>query len=92
MVGAPPSEFAIIVLDDGPQVQTCRAGSARIFARGRVPIAGGLEQSYAVGQMLLNRAEDFGHCGIQPAAVSVDYGFSDHPDFDMTILGQAHEQ
>jgi hypothetical protein len=42
--------------------------------------------------MLLKRPENFGHRGIQPTAVSVDYGLSNHPDLDMTILGQAYEQ
>jgi hypothetical protein len=51
-----------IVLDHGLRGGTCRAASLQAFADGPLPVQSGTDQTYAIGQMHLDRAEDFDLC------------------------------
>jgi len=92
MVMAPPSEVAIIRARWWSRVQTYRAGLAWILPQGPVSITFRLDQSYAVGQKLLNRAENFAIYRIEPTAMHIDHSLCYLPNLDMTVLRETHEQ
>ena len=46
----------VIVLDHGLRGGTCRAASLQAFADGPLPVQSGTDQTYAIGQMHLDRA------------------------------------
>ena len=72
--------------------KTYRAGLAWILLQRPVSITVRLDQSYAVGQMLLNRAENFAIYRIEPAAMRINHGLCYLADLDMTVLRETHEQ
>src|SRR5215207_418738 len=83
---------ALAELDDGLRVQTYRAGLAWILVQGPVSLTVRFDQPYAVGQMLLNRAENFAIYRIEPTAMPINHGLCYIPDLDMTVLRETHEQ
>ena len=59
---------------------------------GPVSVTFRLDQSYAVGQKLLNRPENFAIYRIEPTAMHIDHSLCYLPDLDMTVLRETHEQ
>src|SRR5215207_5914312 len=79
-------------LDHGLPEEHCRVGSVLVFPGGPVPVFSGLDEAYAIGQMLLKRAENLDRGGFKPSAVSIDNGLGDLPNLDMPVLREAHHQ
>jgi hypothetical protein len=72
--------------------KTCRAGSPRRFSDGPLPVLPRVEEAYAVGQILLNRAEYFDILWIMSTTVRIDHRLGNLPDLDMAVLRKTHHQ
>jgi hypothetical protein len=67
-------------------------GSPRTFPGRPLPTFSDPHKAYAVGQKLLNRAENLDLRRVKSAAMRIYHSLRDLPNLDMAVLRKAHHQ